>query len=519
MTHPPQQANVSRSPTRADPPPPASPSINDVELARILPLPPRIPVWLFALMLIIATAIGAGARLYQLGEHSFWADELYSIHSITDAQPPPIWRVLAHSATWAGLQFTGADLAAASHEAPEQWRELGINEWSARIGPALLGILSIPVLAIVGRRVLGDRGAIAFALLLAVLPWHVEWSQNARFYVGLFLFYGLSVLLYFDATTRPSRARMVVAMLCFVFAFLHHPPGIFLVGLFVADWLMSRAMRDKPRLGWFGYTSVAVAVGLCLTVLAIDMHTMAAGYDRLEDQPRGHGPGMLLAGTAYLLHPALLTLALLSAWLLITRRERLGGYLLIAAAVPLAALAWLSFTDRMFVHTRYGFMASVGYIALAAVGLDRLYSHVAPRFGRAFAAGPAAALLAALGLSLGFYHAGGQGFRSSWDHGFAYAQQHRQPGDIVATPFTLAGRYYLQTADVAAMPPTADRLDQLSDQGQTIWLVTAVESAQGVDPAQQWLHNVATLEAYFDSRIEQPFSSIRVYRYEGRSNR
>ncbi|MEX0653654.1 MAG: glycosyltransferase family 39 protein [Phycisphaeraceae bacterium] len=487
----------------------------DVELARVTPLPPRVATWLFIAALLGATLLGAGLRLYQLDRPSFWADELYSLRSITDEQPPPLWRILSHSATWAGLQFTGADLAAADRDAPELWQSLGINHFAARIGPALIGVLTIPLLAFAGRRVLGDRGAILLALLVAVLPWHIEWSQNARFYVPLFLFYGLSVLLYFDATTRYSRARLVMAMLCFVLAFMHHPPGIFLAGVFAADWLASWGMRQRPRLGAFGYISVAVAVGLCLAVLIIDMNTMAAGYNRLEGQPRGHSVAMLLAGTAYLVHPVVIACAGFAGWLLLARRERLGSYLLLAALVPLAVLIWFSATDRMFVHVRYGFMASIGYVALTAIALDRLYALAAPRFGRVFAAAPAVAVLIPLLMVDGFYHSGGYGFRSRWDEGFQYVQQHAGPEATVATNFTLAGRYYTQRADLVGFPASAEALEAMAEAAEgPVWLVTAVESAQGAEE-QQWIDDVANLQAYFDTRIEQPFSSIRVYRYEG----
>jgi 4-amino-4-deoxy-L-arabinose transferase-like glycosyltransferase len=53
----------------------------------------------------------------------------------------------------------------------------GLSAWSTRLPAALLGIASVPLAAIVARRLAGEWAAVAAALLLALDPWHVFLSR------------------------------------------------------------------------------------------------------------------------------------------------------------------------------------------------------------------------------------------------------------------------------------------------------------------------------------------------------
>ncbi|MFW6033459.1 MAG: hypothetical protein ACOCTI_08825, partial [Phycisphaeraceae bacterium] len=243
----------------------------------------------------------------------------------------------------------------------------------------------------------------------------------------------------------------------------------------------------------------------CLALLAWEMHQRAASWGRVESQPRSHDAATLVLGTVYMVQPVIVALAALAGWHLLARGRRLGWYLLLAAAVPLVILVVLSY--QSFVHVRYNFFAFYAWLALAAVGIDRLYLAARPHVGRVLAAAPLIiAAVAVLQVSY-YYHRGAAGFRSRWDEAFAYVARHAQPGDQIATNFTLAGRYYLERPDVDSMPDTPAGLR--ARQGR-LWIVTATESAQGHD-GNGWVGGVARLEATFDTRIEQPFSSVRVY--------
>jgi len=126
------------------------------------------------------TLLAAALRFYQLGAWGFWIDEIYTINRALGG--------VASDAFTNPLSFRLIGLALAS---------LGTDEFNARLLPAVIGVISIPVFYFPIRRLFGTTTALLAVLLLAVSPWHLHWSQNARFYTALVLFYGLAELFFF----------------------------------------------------------------------------------------------------------------------------------------------------------------------------------------------------------------------------------------------------------------------------------------------------------------------------------
>ncbi len=175
------------------------------------------------------TLLGALLRLYKLGEWSFWIDEIYTINHakvhfgsldaiINNIPPVRNWVPISTILIARVLNF------------------LGTSEWSARLVPAVIGIITVPILYFPTKRVFGWQVALMAALLLAVSPWHIFWSQNARFYTSIlllstlaaFVFYlGIEndrpvyillyyVLLYFASSERLFALLLMTTVLCYV---------------------------------------------------------------------------------------------------------------------------------------------------------------------------------------------------------------------------------------------------------------------------------------------------------------
>ena len=68
----------------------------------------------------------------------------------------------------------------------------GITEANARFFPALIGVLTIPVFYMAIRRLLTPRIALLSALFVSCIAVASFWSQNARFYTLLLLFFTLA---------------------------------------------------------------------------------------------------------------------------------------------------------------------------------------------------------------------------------------------------------------------------------------------------------------------------------------
>jgi hypothetical protein len=71
-----------------------------------------------------------------------------------------------------------------------------VNEWSARLASALIGIISIPILYFSVHKLIGSGSALILSSPLAVSPWHLFWSQNARFYSSLMLMVLLNPIMF-----------------------------------------------------------------------------------------------------------------------------------------------------------------------------------------------------------------------------------------------------------------------------------------------------------------------------------
>jgi uncharacterized membrane protein len=105
-----------------------------------------------------------------LGGDSFWFDELSTLSSTRadvariaagqDINNPPGYYLLEYAAT----QLTGT------------------SEYALRFPSALAGTLAIPFLYVLGSIIADRRTALWAALLLAVSPFHLRYSQEARAY-------------------------------------------------------------------------------------------------------------------------------------------------------------------------------------------------------------------------------------------------------------------------------------------------------------------------------------------------
>jgi mannosyltransferase len=185
-------------------------------------------------------------RLYRLGEWSFWIDEIFTINR-AQAHYGSLELMVQHvppMVSWLPLSFlfTGGTLSI-----------LGVNEWSARVIPAAIGVLSIPVLYFPIRHLLGAKVAIIAVLLLAVSPWHIYWSQNARFYSSLMLLYTLSLFAFYYGLERDRPRYLLAGMLLLylaaserVFAALLVPTIVcYLISLYVLRF--DRPLGFRPR--------------------------------------------------------------------------------------------------------------------------------------------------------------------------------------------------------------------------------------------------------------------------------
>ena len=130
------------------------------------------------LCLAAALFVGTGLRIYRL-DHSLRVDEIEAWARsqeplsmiLSDEIHQPHASVMSH---WSCLA-------------------LGDSEFPFRLPYALYGILSLPLIYLLGRRLFDERVGALACFLLALSAFHIQYSQEARYYAPL-VFYCLSAL-------------------------------------------------------------------------------------------------------------------------------------------------------------------------------------------------------------------------------------------------------------------------------------------------------------------------------------
>lgn len=465
----------------------------------------------FLTLLLVISLLGAGLRLYDLTSPSVWGDELFSVRDSISLRATfeKSWpKTFGYVFTSLGMRAAGARLDEASPDDAAQWRVLGIDHFAMRIGPCVVGIVSIPILGLVSRRMLGDRAALLAALLLAVSPWHVYWSQGARFYIQQFFFYSLALVLFHNATADKRRpVQLILAMLFAALAFFSQLTALVIFGLFALDWLLDRFNARPYRLGLIGCLILFAGAALCVGALAWDVSRRTQQWsDSFEGASLNISTfGM---GVIFWIGPAVVTMGLIAAWCRGRQHRRLVTYLLLGMVLPGVVFALLS--NRQYAGTRYAFPCLFPALALAALGLDQFGHALRERLGRLAAWGPVLLVIAPGALTLFGYYTDGRAFRPRFREAFAYVAEHRQPGEDVISTATLVGQYYLQDASVG--PPLA-RPAGLATLSRPTWMVVhAGLPMTGL--TGHWLDDRADLRAYYDVWNIRPLLSIRVYRHD-----
>ncbi|MDR3198303.1 MAG: glycosyltransferase family 39 protein [Planctomycetaceae bacterium] len=80
----------------------------------------------------------------------------------------------------------------------------GEDEFGSRTLPAIIGAISVGVLFLLAKPLMGFAGALILAMLVMVLPEHILHSQNNRFYIQSFLF--VSVVMFLGAEVAARRS-------------------------------------------------------------------------------------------------------------------------------------------------------------------------------------------------------------------------------------------------------------------------------------------------------------------------
>ena len=387
-------------------------------------------LWLLAIILI-----GAFLRLDGLASESIWLDEATSIllaklpipdlvRTTAEDIHPPLYYALLHV-----------------------WETLGTGEFEVRSLSAFTGIVSVALMYQMGRRLFDEQGGQISALLLAMSPLHIWYSQETRMYALVTLFTLAGSYWLWRALRTGSRATWVAYACCMALGLYTHYHCIFVLfsqNVFVGVWwLLSRKPADMLRKWLLAEAGIGL---LFLPWIPTVFSQITGGGGNWVAQAIGHpGPRALLGtlidysiGTAWVWYPV---------WL------RRIGYIVFTAMIGSAGIDALRQWRRDAVGTESAsYFFCILYLCLS-LGAVWTVSQVMPMYARRYLLPflPAYLLLLAAGiraipwprwqvglagalalLSLaGTLLASSHPQKDDWRGVVQYVMAHREPQDVV----------------------------------------------------------------------------------------
>ena len=454
----------------------------------------RIYQWvLLGLVVLVASAL----RFYKLGAWSFWGDEYITVANALDVFDGGIWR--------------NSPSILATHVV---LNILGVSEWSARLVAAIVGILSVPVLYFLVKRVFDPVVAPFASFLLAVSPWHLYWSQNARFYTTLLLFYTIALLLFYLGMEEDRPWYLVFSLLFLGLAVYERLIAAFLGIILIAYIVLIKLLRfESPpglrlaNLALFFGPGLLGAVFLTLTTPSIrDPSRWISSFGFVNNSPF-----WILGGVIFYVGIPLICMGMVGALSLLLKRSRIALLLTLAAIVPIVSIMMIALVQ--YSANRYVFVSLTSIIILASLATKELLWQ-ALKGSRLVAIGAVLILvLMPMGDNM-LYYQYQNGNRDNWKAAFAFITKQKAAGDIVVTANRSLANYYLKEETVGMQSLEILGLEHAIDGKRRTWFVLDITAADKGPTVSRWAQLNAQYVGSFDVTFSARTFPMRVYLYD-----
>jgi 4-amino-4-deoxy-L-arabinose transferase-like glycosyltransferase len=452
----------------------------------------RFGLWLLFAVLIIL--LGAALRFYQLGRDSLWLDEIVT-QQITQHNVRQMLNLVGHYDDHPPLFYL----------IEYQNRLMGFSDFAARLPSAIAGILTIPVVIVLARRLWGAPIGLMAGLLLALWPTHLHFSQEARQYALLMLFISIATYRLYRGVSDGGIAAWIGYILSSVGALYSHNSAflwtagqiIFVVVMGLLSW------REESVAGMKRYVRrVVPPFFLALFLIAlfylpwaphlliqskrlirgVSLPAGAAGgfayYDMLKRSLR------FFAEKNVLFEGVFIALTLVGFIVGALQRRWAALILVVSSSIAPFLLAGIISSSHFF-SGRYLFPILLPIILLSAEAFRPAFSLVASSLNRSLRAqafGMIGIFFVVTALALfpirGYYHRGKEG----WHDAARYLAREMGPDDLILVDGMLLGKvgdagrvqqalgYYLPDKELLPVEPdTAQTLLDHPRPGATVW--------------------------------------------------
>ncbi|HUS71189.1 MAG TPA: glycosyltransferase family 39 protein [Anaerolineae bacterium] len=433
------------------------------------------------LLLVLTLLLSAGLRLWALDAHCLWNDEVATwVHASAGGVAEVLSSVLRKELPAPPLHFLLTHFVLL----------LGDTDFTLRFPSVALGVLAVAATYSLGTQLFGREIGLSAALLLAISPFHIRYSQEARAYAQLTLLSVLSLYCLWRSISD-SRPRWWFGFVTFatLSLYTHLFALLFLLaeimfGVGLGLWAASRPEElpeARRKAASFATSLLAIAtlyaplvpfllqamgrqaglasVGKGMPITSAFVVSMLGSF--------GSGPGLDLM--------AFLMLFLFGIIASVRLHRRQLWLTFCWTVVPFLAL-WVM-QAKHGVHPRYMIFILPVYLVLVSRGLTALGSAASARLprgwqhGRSFAFALLISVLAAMSLGRAWsYYAED---RADWRAAAIFLGTTIAPGEEIASPGALAG---------VLLPRYDERLEDVkfSGGGSEVFLDSTLRQTAGV---------------------------------------
>ncbi len=442
--------------------------------------------------------LAAFLRFFRLGHQSLWLDEILTIGSYTS---PPGGISYGVKVMW---DVHGPLYSLVMHF----WSAVSSSEAWLRTPGAAAGVITVLLMYFWLRRESNEGTALTGALLMALNPFNIYYSQELRFYSFLTMFVVLSLLAFSRFDEKPDFRNGLLLGLALGLACLSHFMAVFLcAGLALYMIVTGRLRGDHLR-----YFALATVVALVIVspwiyrelfflkrIRAVEaarrpvvyrmegagpsalmaypygLFAFAMGFSYGPDLRELHEAGSIGAmfsryGTQIAAAAFLFGAAFFAGLARLFRERRAALYLcVLAATVGLVTVA--AILKIKVLNVRYLMCAFPVFIAVIAHGIPR---------ARAAAAVSVAALCALMLISVWNYHFTPRYFRDDIRDAVRIISENSEPGDLILAPgMEPVVRHYYEGARPVASIYAAHldrdgiegKLDSMTEGRRRVWLL------------------------------------------------
>jgi mannosyltransferase len=318
-----------------------------------------------ALAIMIVAAL---LRFWNLGKESIWLDEGFSIW-LAHLDWHSLWKIVSTSEANMALYYLLLHL----------WVGLGESEVLIRSLSAAAGVLTIPVVFTLCRRMFNARVGLIASSLLATNAFHIYYSQEARAYSLVVLFTTLSSLFFVRAIECRSNWNWVCYVLTATLASYSHFFAWLIIG---AQWISLLALR-RSNVPWLKFGISAASIGcLCAPLFKYLLKDKAGHLDWLS-RPSFYDLYTLLgefSGLRYRMLVLVFSGAAVAAVVLVVREwrrpksdhEKWHFVLLLSWFVMPVLLVFVISQWKPLFADRFLIVCLPAFLMLASVGLSRI---------------------------------------------------------------------------------------------------------------------------------------------------